>query len=416
MLPIPLLTKTTWTLYQGTRQRKLLRAMFLLVSCGLLLGIYVLANQAYLHLKREKFFIYNDLANNFATELQANLAAQKSKLSDSELIALIEARFTSTDFARRVRLSLRKGSKLVLFRDPFEEASALQSESLAGVPLLRVRLRPPYQEFHLQLSSVRIPSPGGATLAATFVALAIGIIPFALLAMYWLAMRQEQLARQRGLFVASMGHELKTPLTTVRMKADALRAGWVLNEAEKNRSLEIISAEVARLERFIDNVVYATKLGSERLSLNPEPVPVRELLELIEERAQPLFQTNQKLLKVECAPEAQECCALVDRDAFVRILLNLSDNILRYGDRKSSAASRLRISIDRKYLALELTNPVAPELPRSSKVQQQEAGCGIGLSFVGELVTRQKGAFRCEKKDRHYLTEFSFPITHARTT
>src|SRR5207245_9364546 len=73
--------------------------------------------------------------------------------------------------------------------------------------------------------------------------------------------RQLTLARQKTDFVSNVSHELKTPLTSIRMFSELLADGRVL-EKEKQRSyLNIITPETARLTRLINNVLDFSRLG-----------------------------------------------------------------------------------------------------------------------------------------------------------
>jgi len=62
--------------------------------------------------------------------------------------------------------------------------------------------------------------------------------------------RQMRLAQQKTDFVSNVSHELKTPLTSIRMFADLLSEGRVEDDERKNKYLRIISAESARLTRL----------------------------------------------------------------------------------------------------------------------------------------------------------------------
>ena len=67
--------------------------------------------------------------------------------------------------------------------------------------------------------------------------------------------RQLTLARQKTDFVSNVSHELKTPLTSIRMFAELLAEGRVSDPAKQRSYLGIIAAETARLTRLINNVL-----------------------------------------------------------------------------------------------------------------------------------------------------------------
>src|SRR5581483_1224623 len=72
--------------------------------------------------------------------------------------------------------------------------------------------------------------------------------------------RQLALARQKTDFVSNVSHELKTPLTSIRMFSELLAEGRVSDSAKKQTYLEIITHEAARLTRLINNVLDFARL------------------------------------------------------------------------------------------------------------------------------------------------------------
>src|SRR6185436_9965398 len=85
-------------------------------------------------------------------------------------------------------------------------------------------------------------------------------------------------ARQKTDFVSNVSHELKTPLTSIRMFAELLAEGRV-NEPEKQRSyLNIITAEAARLTRLINNVLDFSRMERGEKEYRFAPCDLTELV------------------------------------------------------------------------------------------------------------------------------------------
>src|SRR6185295_265495 len=72
--------------------------------------------------------------------------------------------------------------------------------------------------------------------------------------------RELMLARQKTDFVSNVSHELKTPLTSIRMFSELLAEGRVSEPAKQKAYLHIIAAEAARLTRLINNVLDFSRL------------------------------------------------------------------------------------------------------------------------------------------------------------
>jgi signal transduction histidine kinase len=80
---------------------------------------------------------------------------------------------------------------------------------------------------------------------------------------------EAKLARQRTTFVANVSHELKTPLTSIRMFAEMLREGRQPDETKRRQYLDIMAAETERLTRLINNVLDFSRMerGEKRYSM-----------------------------------------------------------------------------------------------------------------------------------------------------
>src|SRR5213075_2470561 len=89
--------------------------------------------------------------------------------------------------------------------------------------------------------------------------LLIGVLVLAIGIGSWLivadANRQATLARQKTDFVSNVSHELKTPLTSIRMFSELLAEGRVVGEERRLSYLHIITSEATRLTRLINNVL-----------------------------------------------------------------------------------------------------------------------------------------------------------------
>ena len=140
--------------------------------------------------------------------------------------------------------------------------------------------------------------------------------------------RQAELAHARSEFVANVSHELKTPLTLIRMFTDLLREGYAHREEERDRALDIIGREAGSLTLLIDNILEVTRMdrGDDRIHAeveDPEPL-LREVLE----EMRPILE--QKGFLVAERIEAALPQVAVDRASFARALRNLLANAVKY--------------------------------------------------------------------------------------
>jgi two-component system sensor histidine kinase BaeS len=198
-------------------------------------------------------------------------------------------------------------------------------------------------------------------------------------------------ARERA-FLMAVGHDLRTPLTTIRGYAEALDEGAV-HSADMERVASVLHAQTDRLSRLVEDLALLARLEAREFSLRPEPVDlvahVKEIVESYRERADGVHVR----LSFTATPVGP---VIVDPDRLSQICGNLLDNALRYTPDGGSVAVRVestggsvRLSVadsgpgidpddlprvfDRLYVA-ERYRPVRPE------------GSGLGLSIVKELV------------------------------
>ena len=104
------------------------------------------------------------------------------------------------------------------------------------------------------MPSMPIMAIGPAGIVMYWTAAVLGLALVAgFFGVYWIGMRQIQLLRQQQDFVSAVSHELKTPLTSIRMYSELLREGWTAEE-KKGVYYDYIYEESERLSRLIANV------------------------------------------------------------------------------------------------------------------------------------------------------------------
>jgi signal transduction histidine kinase len=141
--------------------------------------------------------------------------------------------------------------------------------------------------------------------------------------------RQMRLAQQKTDFVSNVSHELKTPLTSIRMFADMLAEGRVEEPDKQATYLRIISAESARLTRLINNVLDFARLERGAPAGERHPCDLVEVVRDVAGICQPHLESAGVTLELEI--EAESLPMLGDRDAVSQIILNLISNAEKYG-------------------------------------------------------------------------------------
>ncbi len=139
-----------------------------------------------------------------------------------------------------------------------------------------------------------------------------------------------KLARQKTDFVSNVSHELKTPLTSIRMFSELLADGRVTDETKQRSYLNIISAEAARLTRLINNVLDFSRMESGEKKYNFQPCDLTEVVRATAETFRPHLETIG--FKFECEFPATAIAVRGDTDALSQIIVNLLSNAEKYSN------------------------------------------------------------------------------------
>ncbi|NEV60681.1 sensor histidine kinase [Thiorhodococcus minor] len=293
---------------------------------------------------------------------------------------------------------------------------------MTGALLYRTRMQEPFGGLELIFSVSQLPTPPGAAVIGWMAgALALVLVAGGWL-MYRLGLGQLALVRQQQDFVSAVSHELKTPLTSIRMYAEMLRAGFA-TEARKETYYRFIHEESERLSRLIANVLQLARIGRDALVLEPRPMGIGALMAKVRERVTTQVERAGFVLETGCDLDAE---ILVDPDAFAQILINLVDNALKFSAKAQTrrieircellGASQLRVGV-RDFgpgIPKEQRKRIFDLFYRGSAAKAQAiSGTGIGLALVQRLSQAMGG--RVTVVDRSPGVEIcvDMPLTRA---
>ncbi len=183
------------------------------------------------------------------------------------------------------------------------------------------------------------PAMAGQAAAAArlTVGLLVGLLVLAIAIGSWLIVadlrRQLTLGRQKTDFVSNVSHELKTPLTSIRMFSEMLAEGRVQDDYKRRHFLGIISAEAARLTRLINNVLDFARMERGEKKYEFAPCDLAALAGDTVEAYRPHLEAAGFTLH-SMLPSVSDPIR-GDRDALAQVLVNLLSNAEKYsGERK----------------------------------------------------------------------------------
>jgi len=204
--------------------------------------------------------------------------------------------------------------------------------------------------------------------------------------------REMREAAQKVSFVNQVSHELKTPLTNIRMYAELLEAKFTKEERKTKKHLNIIISETGRLGRLINNVLSFAKDQKNGVTFNPVPaVPDEIITRLLDSFT---YFLKSKGIKLHTKLKTSKT-VMLDTDILEQILSNLISNVEKYAaDGKwikveSSLMDEtfiLTVSDRGSGIPENLKEKIfEPFFRVSNKLTDGVSGTGIGLSLVRTL-------------------------------
>ncbi len=240
-------------------------------------------------------------------------------------------------------------------------------------------------------------------LGAVFTAALIALI----LAIGWVLMREAgrnwEEARRKADFVANVSHELKTPLTAIRLHAEMLEAGRVDSEEKRQHYLRVLVGESRRLGRLVDSVLTFSRLERGGHALRLERVSVAEAVAGVCEAARPAVEAAGMRLEAAVEPSLS---VQADRDALAQCLHNLIDNAVKYAARgvvritaeAGGGRARIRVCDDGPGIAAAMHERVFEAFERADNaLTAVSQGVGLGLAITRRLASKMAGSVRYEQ-------------------
>ncbi len=297
------------------------------------------------------------------------------------------------------------GYATLRFFGPFDAEAALP----AGEFVYRHRFGEPFDAVQAILALEALPGLGGAAYTRALSALLVVAALLGLFALYRMIDVAMRFAERRSNFVASVSHELKTPLTAIRMYAEMLRDGVVDGEAKRREYYASITNESERLSRLIDNVLEFSKLEKGHRELALVAGPVEPVVHEVERLLAAHVKSAGFSLAVEIDPGLPP--VRYDRDALIQVLFNLVDNALKYAREAETKRITLRcaradggVSISVRdfgpgLAAGELGKVFEPFYRSGPEPTRRARGSGIGLALVRSLGEAMGATVRAENAE-----------------
>ncbi len=274
-------------------------------------------------------------------------------------------------------------------------------------PVALLDLGAPLQPW--RLSAFAPPPTGGSDLVAgTWLLLVMALVAAGLLfiglAVYFYRESSRDLreAGQRVSFVNHVSHELKTPLTNIRMYAELLQER-LEDQGDKSQSyLDVVVSESQKLSRLIDNVLTFSRHRRGVLKIRRTLVGVDDIIDRVVQTFLPILSHKQiSVARQAGSPKP----AAIDADALEQILGNLLSNVEKYAPggkvelRSQQSAGLITITVRDEgpgVAAGARERIFQPFVRLGAELTEGVAGTGIGLAIARELARLHGGDLICQ--------------------
>src|SRR5438477_3537336 len=207
---------------------------------------------------------------------------------------------------------------------------------------------------------------------------------------------ERQLEEEKTDLVATISHELRTPMAAVYGAAETLLRRDDLPPERRRELLAMIAAQATRLTAIVESILLTSRLDRDAVAVEREPVDVAELARATVDAMRPQLPPS-VALELEVGPE--ELRAAGDADRIQQVLVNLLDNAVKYGEgspvtvRVQPANGVVRLSVQDSGPGLSATEQarIFDKFYRAGPQLTRTGGTGLGLYISRELVRRMGG-------------------------
>ena len=339
------------------------------------------------------------------------------------LQGVIEAVFLETAIAQVSNLIVAyQGNVVSVFNGRTARAYLSRASELSGQLLYQSRLSTPLSDIELIFSVTRLPAGPGATVINWIAATLFLILCGGFYLMYRLGVRQIELTRQQQDFVSAVSHELKTPLTSIRMYGEMLREGWA-NEDKKNEYYDYIYNESERLSRLINNVLQLARMTRNDLKVNLKAITAGALMDVIRSKVATQIQQAGFTLNLHCDDDAESKSVSVDEDYFTQIIINLVDNAIKFSAKATTKTIDIACRLERDNIVFSIRD-YGPGINKDqmkkifklfyrteNELTRETVGTGIGLALVQQLAQAMRA--QVDVINREPGAEFQVRILHS---
>jgi two-component system phosphate regulon sensor histidine kinase PhoR len=216
--------------------------------------------------------------------------------------------------------------------------------------------------------------------------------------------RSEQM---RADFIANVSHELRTPLAAVSGFIDTLRGHAREDEAARDKFLDIMAVEAARMRRLIDDLLSLTRIEMNEHVPPQGRISLDSVVREVAAALAPLARADRIVIEVSGPPDLAPVVG--QRDEMIQLFQNLIHNAIKYGREDGHIWITLvlggdgLVSVTVKDDGEGIASSAVPRLTErfyrvDVKRSREKGGTGLGLAIVKHIVNRHQGRLQIESR------------------
>ena len=259
----------------------------------------------------------------------------------------------------------------------------------------------PFSCMSATLSWSSVPHSEGRRTLNIMMFVLVAVILLGLYAIFKSTKAVVDLSERRAGFVSAVTHELKTPLSVIRMYIEMLEQGIAGSREREQDYFRILDSETGRLSHMINNVLEFASLEKKQRQLTMQDAPVDEVVRKASELMQEKISREHFVMKTGI--EGPSLPVRHDSEALLQVLINLIENSLKFGRDAAEKEICLRVKYERTQVRISVSD-TGPGIPRKAQkkvfdnfyrvdnaLTRRTGGTGIGLAIVKDFVTAMGG-------------------------
>ncbi|MDJ0887928.1 MAG: HAMP domain-containing sensor histidine kinase [Desulfobacterales bacterium] len=277
-------------------------------------------------------------------------------------------------------------------------------QSGASVSRIRFQLQhvfpAPFDFLSATIASEVVPTSSSRRFLNIMLLLLVTVFLVGFGAIFYSARTLIDLAERRARFVSSVTHELKTPLTNIRMYIEMLEQGIARDTDREQAYFEILNTESARLSRLINNVLELSRLEKNQRPFTMTTGTFEDVLEAVENIM--AAKLSREGFKLTIAADDLPVFAY-DREAMIQVLLNLVENSVKFGRHADTRRIDVKATAEGDHVLIAVSD-TGPGIPRTAlkkifddfyrvegALTRTTGGTGIGLALVRKFMVAMGG-------------------------